>query len=203
MFSIQNVYSTATSALFGVRKVDSSAYSFRVKHKGSADVVYGPANWSISSNLEQRMWLRTHGFDMSDIDRVERILVLGSIRKEDKDFLAVMNRRLNDKQMKLSLAQKAWCAAELKRLEKLPGLDFIKATNVTGALTLWHHIENPITDECSFYDRWAFVSSKEGDKGLAFSVSFIHWKLHTLGKCKDDPSSCLKRYGIIIDKINY
>ena len=203
MFSIQNVYNTATSALFGVRSIDSSPYSFRLEKKGSVNVVYGPANWSTSNNLMQRMWLRDNGFDMGDVDRIEKILTLGSIRREDKDFLAVMNKRLNDNQMRLSLAQKKWCAEQLKHIEKIAGLDFVKSSNVAGALVLWHHIENPIDKDCKFHKAWAFVSSREGDKGLAFIAEFLHWKLSTDSACRKDPSSCIKRYGIIIDKINY
>ncbi len=140
---------------------------------------------------------------MSDIDRVEKIVVFGSIHKEDKDFMSAMNRRLDDKQMRLSLDQKKWCANELRIIERLPGLDFIKTSNIAGALVLWHHIENPITSKCKFYKKWSFISSKKGDKGLAFIASFLHWKLSTDPKCRQDPSSCIKRYGIIIDKINY
>ena len=203
MFSIQNVYNTATSALFGVRSIDTPPYSFRLERKGSANVVFGPANWSTSSNLMHRMWLRDNGFDMSDIDRVEKILVLGSLRREDKDFVAVMNKRLDEKQMRLSLAQKKWCAEQLKIIEKLPGLDFVKTSNIAGALVLWHHIENPISINCKFHKSWSFVSSRDGDKGLAFIAEFLHWKLSTDPRCRKDPSSCIKRYGIIIDKINY
>ncbi len=191
------------AALFCVKKIDPSAYSFRIEKKGSANVVYGPACWSTTTNLAQRMWLRNHGFDMGDIDRIEKILTLGSIKREDKDFLAVMNRRLTDNQMRLGLDQKQWCADELKKIVKLEGLDFAKSSNLAGALILWHHIQNPITHNSKFHKEWAHVSSKDGDKGFKFIAEFLHWKLNSDSECRKDPSSCLKRYGIIIDKINY
>jgi hypothetical protein len=191
------------SALFCIKKTDPTAYSFRIEKKGSTNVVYGPACWSTTANLEHRMWLRDNGFDMGDIDRIEKILLLGSIRREDKDFLAVMNRRLTSNQMRLGLAQKQWCADELKRIVNMDGLDFAKSSNLAGALILWHHIKNPITENSKFHKAWAHVSSKNGDKGFKFIAEFLHWKLNTDDECRKDPSSCLKRYGIIIDKINY
>lgn len=203
MFSIQNVYNTAISALFCIRKTDPSPYSFRLEKKGSVNVVYGPACWSTSTNISHRKWLRDNGFDMSDIDRVEQILILKSIRKSDKEFIVTMNRRLQGKELRLGLDQKKWCTEELKRIEKIPGLDFVKSSNIAGALTLWHNIKYPIKDSCKFHKEWSFASSKNTDKGLAFVAEFLHWKISTDPECKKDPSSCLKRYGIIIDKINY
>lgn len=203
MFSIQNVYNSATAALFGIKKTDPSPYSFRIEHKGSTNIVFGPACWSISANIAHRKWLKDNGFDMTDIDRLEKILIFGPVKNDDKNFVSIMNKKLHDKELRLGLDQKKWCAEELKRIEQIPGLEFVKSSNIAGALTLWHDIKSPIKKNCMFHKEWASSFSKNEDRGLAFVAEFLHWKLITDKECRKNPSSCIKRYGIIIDKINY
>jgi len=190
------------AALTCIRKSDPHPFSFRIEKKGGADVIFGPAGWS-TSDIMSKIWLRDNGFDMGDIDRLERILRIGSIRKDDRDFVLSMDRRLVGKQMFLGLAQKQWCANELKRIVGMEGLGFVKSSNIAGALTLWHHIKNPIVEGSKFHREWSSIDKDASDRGFIFISEFLHWKISTDPECRQDPSSCLKRYGIIIDKINY
>lgn len=203
MFSIQNVYSATISALSFVSPDNKDQYSFRLKPGSRHEVIFGPARWSTSEHIDHRLWLSKNGFDMSDIDRVEKILSVSMRHRADTEFLIAMNKKLRGKEMLLSLAQKSWCASELNRITKIDGMDFAKATNTTGAFVLWHNIEHRILSGDEFCDRWAFVSSKNKDKGLAFTAEYLHWRLSSTKEGMRDPSSCIKRYGIIIDKINY
>lgn len=203
MFSIQNVYNATVSALFGIRRTDPHPYSFRRVHNGSTDVVFGPACWNLSSGIAPRKWLKDHGFDMADVDRVERILGLGYRESGDRDFLASMNQKLRDKELELGLDQKTWCAKELKRIKQIHGLEFVKSSNIVAALVLWCNIKSPIKENSEFHQKWAFPNGYRGDRSLAFISGFLHWKLTTDKQCKKDPISCIRRYGIILDKINY
>jgi len=204
LFSIQNAYSSAISALYGLKRKDPCPYTFRLFGPAhNKRVVFGPAQWGISvSEIENRMWLKSHGFDMNDIDRIEKILMLGSIRSDDKLFLSSMNRRLKEKQLPIDLETKKWCGLELKRISSIQGLDFAKSSNLIGALTLWHNIKYRIEEGSQFHDRWAYVSGKKTDGGARFVAEFLHWKLQR-EVADEDMQDIVKRYGIILDRVKF
>jgi hypothetical protein len=197
----QNLFSASTAALFCDKKTDPSPYTFRLLKKGSSKVVFGPASWGVSTDLLPRMWLRENGFDMSDVDKVERLLLKTTPYKEDRDFISLMNRKLLAKNMQLGIAQKDWMMQEIEIIAKIPGLKFITRSHAISVLTMWHHIEYKITPESDFTKKWSSSEYKDHRKVEEFLSTFLSWKIFHDKKYGKTKESCCYRYGIIVDKI--
>ena len=197
----QNLFSASTGALFCDKKTDPSPYTFRKKKVGSSVIIYGPACWGVSENIDYRMWLRKNGFNMSDVDKTEKLLQQGLLFKEDRAFIEDMNSQLKKKSMQLAISQKKWLQRELHKIAKIKGLSFVTSSHAISVLTLWHHLEYPIHANDDFHTRW-LKSEYRGDQlKEEFLTKFLFWKIKHDSKFGKTKESCIHRYGIIVNKI--
>ncbi len=201
--SYGTAFSAASSAVFGVHEKEKIACSFRLMPGSETDVVYGPASWSVSRSIEQRMWLRNNGFDMDDIDRIERIVINGAITKDDIAFRKTINSKLLCLQLKLTGDQTKWMSREIDMIRKMTGLGFITENNLSVALAMWEHMTRRITINGTFHSKWGKLRKNNGTAALEFISLFAVWKAENDPLWRTDRSGCFDRYAIIAERLKF
>jgi hypothetical protein len=196
------MFSAAISATYGIANKDKKACSFRkITISGSDIVVYGPANWEVGMRLEPRMWLRSHGFDMSEVDRVEKILLEAPRNKEDILLLKSLNEQLLSKRLDLLHDQAKWMYSEILMIKTFHGLSFIADNNLAVSLAMWEHMTRRITEGGNFHSSWGKSRKNTMSIIIDFISVFPAWKADNDPTYRNNRELCFDRYAIIAERL--
>jgi hypothetical protein len=196
------MFGAAISATYGIKDKEKKACSFRkITIDGRDIVVYGPANWEVGVRLEPRMWLRKHGFDMSEVDRVERILLEAPRNKEDILLLNSLNEQLLNKSLDLLHDQGKWMYDEISIIKSFHGLSFITDNNLVITLAMWEHMTRRITEGGDFHSDWGKSRKNNMSVIIEFISVFPSWKANSDPTYRNNRELCFDRYAIIAERL--